>query len=744
MQSNPATHDVVLVGAGHTNMHIVRMFRMNPIRGVRLTVISPTGKAPYSGMLPGTLAGLYTPEDMTVDLYRSVEPVGMQLIVAPAVGLDAKKRRVLLKDRPPVRFDVCSVGIGSIPAMRELWQDEPNVLSIKPMATFLDRLNARLDKLESGSTAKVCVVGGGAAGTEVAFCVENHLKSRNIAASVSLIDGGTHILKGYLDKTRELAMAAFAKRGIEVLNSHRVRGFEDGKLLFEKQQPREADIVIWATAASAPPVLEYFDLPKTDDGFLAVNNTLRTTSGAPVFVVGDTASFVDQQVVKAGVYAVREGPFLWDNIKRFLSNKPLTEYKPQTGFMSLLATGDGRAIGQYKGRAFHGRWVWKLKDHIDRKFMRMHQAYEPMAPVPPSKDDVPAMKCRGCGGKVGAGVLSAALDRLKVPYGNNKESLLTASLANVGLSEPDDAAILDLTDGPANVVSVDFFQGFLSDPFIVGRVAALNSLSDIWAMGADNVGALAMVSLPEAAPGLQTETLYQLLAGGVHELNLAGAELLGGHTIESQDMTIGYTTLGRFAEGAVPFRKNGVKPGDLLVLTKPLGTGTILAALGDGKCRSEWMDAMLPHMLVSNQGASRVAREFNIVAATDVTGFGLAGHMLEMLNPSNCSAKLNAANIPLYEGFEELTAVGVRSTLYPPNRESAEAHGANIGSNDSAAAHALFDPQTSGGLLIAVSEADAGKLVEALHNAGCSRAAVIGQATPAKEISEIVLDSFNA
>ena len=156
------------------------------------------------------------------------------------------------------------------------------------------------------------------------------------------------------------------------------------------------------------------------------------------------------------------------------------------------------------------------------------------------------------------------------------------------------------------------------------------------------------------------------------------------------------------------------------------------------------MDAMLPHMLVSNQGASRVAREFNIVAATDVTGFGLAGHMLEMLNPSNCSAKLNAANIPLYEGFEELTATGVRSTLYPPNRESAEAHGANIGSNDSAAAHALFDPQTSGGLLIAVSEADAGKLVEALHNAGCSRAAVIGQATPAKERSEIVLDSFDA
>ena len=717
MNTIPATHDVVLVGAGHTNMHIVRMMRMHPIPGVRLTVISPTGNAPYSGMLPGTLAGIYSQDDMTVDLYRAIEPTGVQLIVAPAIGLDAKKRRVLLKDRPPVRFDVCCVGIGSIPAMRELWAGQENVLSIKPMATFLDRFNARLDALAHLDTLHLSVVGGGAAGTEVAFCVENYLKTKGVTAKVSLIDSGDRPLKGYLPKTRDLAMYEFKRRGIEVVAGHRVSGFDNNQLAFEKHEPRHADLVIWAAAASAPPVLESFDLPKTDNGFLAVDNTLLSTSGAPVFVVGDTASFVNQEVAKAGVYAVREGPVLWENIKRKLNNRPLTEYKPQTDFMSLLATGDGSAIGQYKGKATLGKWVWKLKNHIDRKFMRMHQVYDPMMTVQPKPaDDTPTMKCRGCGGKVGAGVLSAALEKLNVGGGDH-----------VGLSEPDDAAILDLSKGPANVVSVDFFQAFLSDPFIVGRVAALNALSDIWAMGADCVGALAMVTLPEAAPGLQTETLHQLLAGGVHELNLANAELLGGHTIESQDMTVGYTTMGRFADGVVPFRKNGLNPGDLLVLSKPLGTGTILAALGDGNCRSEWMDAMLPHMLVSNQSASLIAREFNIVAATDVTGFGLAGHMLEMLGPSNCSAKLNAADIPLYAGFEQLTAEGVRSTLYPPNRESAEMNGADIGSNNSAAAHALFDPQTSGGLLIAVPPAQADDLVKALHAGDCTEAAVIGE-----------------
>ena len=738
MNPNPFTHDVVLVGAGHTNMHIVRMFRMKPIPGVRLTVISPTGHAPYSGMLPGTLAGLYSPDDMTVDLYRAVEPTGMQLIVAPATGLDPQKRRVFLKDRPPMRYDVCSIGIGSIPGMRELWADNDDILSIKPMATFLDRLNQRLDAFQTTSpdaTLKVAVVGGGAAGTEVAFCIENYLKSRGIAAAVSLVDGGSQVLKGYLDKTRALAMTEFQRRGIEVLTGHRVSGFEDGQLQFQQQEPREADLVIWAAAASAPPVLQQFDLPKTDDGFLAVRNTLQSTESDGVFVVGDTASFVDQNVVKAGVYAVREGPFLWDNIRRYLNNQPLREYKPQTGFMSLLATGDGRAIGQYKGQAALGGWVWKVKDHIDRKFMRMHQVYDPMmtAEIKPA-DDAPTMKCRGCGGKVGAGVLAAALERLTksyTPEGTDDVAGRTTTLAQVGLDEPDDAAILDFTDGPANVVSVDFFQSFLSDPFIVGRVAALNALSDIWAMGADCVGALAMVTLPEAAPGLQTETLFQLLAGGVHELNLAGAELLGGHTIESQDMTIGYTTMGRFADGVVAFRKNGVKPGDVFVLTKPLGTGTVLAGLGDGNCRAEWMDAMLPHMLVSNQAASLVAREFGIVAATDVTGFGLAGHMLEMLGPSGCSAKLNGDAIPLYDGFAQLTVAGVRSTLYPANRESAEAGGADIGTSDDAAAHAIFDPQTSGGLLIAVSPDRANDLVAALRDRDCPLAAIIGEAIAA-------------
>lgn len=729
MHQRPATHDLVLVGAGHTNMHIVRMFRMHPIPGVRLTVISPTGIAPYSGMLPGTLAGLYSPDDMVVDLYRAVEPSGMQLIVASATGLDPKKRRVYLQDRPPVRYDVCCVGIGSVPARRDLWARNERVLSIKPMATFLDRLDAQLGQLSGTEPIRVCIVGGGAAGTEVTFCLEAYLEKRGLSASVCLIDSGDEILSNYLPKTKQLAAREMSRRGIRVLTNRLVTDITASTLVFEDGEEEPADLVIWAAAAAPPEVLDQFALPKAEDGFLAVEKTLQSTDGSRVFVVGDTASFVQDPVPKAGVYAVREGPVLWDNIRRMLNNQPLVEYEPQSGFMSLLATGDGRAIGQYLGVSLHAGWVWKLKDYIDRRFMRMHQAYEPMDPsamsVEDQEDSAPAMKCRGCGGKVGAGVLSAALERLR-----------ETGSQSVNLMEPDDAAIIDLTGGPSNIVSVDFFQAFLSDPFLVGRVAALNALSDIWAMGADPTGALAMVTLPEAAPGLQTETLFQLLAGGVYELDRAGADLLGGHTIESPEMTIGYTTLGRMPDTREPFRKSGVREGDRLILTRPLGTGTLLAGIGECLTRSEWMHSLLTHMLVSNQSAAAIARDFEIVAATDVTGFGLAGHLLEMLTASNLAASLHLDEIPLHDGFEELTAAGIRSTLYESNRDAAQNDGAARELPNAAAVHALFDPQTSGGLLLAVPPAKADEVLAALHQADCSRARIIGEAVAATDSTE--------
>ncbi|MEX0718833.1 MAG: selenide, water dikinase SelD [Planctomycetaceae bacterium] len=734
MRSRLADRALVLIGAGHTNLHVVRMWRMRPIPGVELTLVSPFGRATYSGMLAGTLAGQYAPDEMEIDLYRFAQSCGVRYVDAAVAGFDPESREVRFDDRPPLRFDVASIGLGSVPSGSEVWKAHREVLSIKPMPTFRARFEARLQEVyRETNHARICVVGGGAAGVEVAFCLERLLQQRRLHAALTLVDSNDRLLPGYRPATSRLARRECDRRGIRVETERRARDYSDGKVRFEEGPPIEADIVVWATAAAPPAILAEFHLPNSDDGFLAVRRTLRTIAEFPVFVVGDTATIVDSPVPKAGVYAVREGRILWENLRRLFEHRPLVEYDPQRGFLSLIGTGDGRAIGEYKGVSFHNRLAWKWKDHLDRKFMRMYQDYRPMtaemsaaADEPGSKsvpdarsvrDAAPVMRCRGCGGKVGAGVLAAALDRLKVasPEG-----------VRIGLDRPDDAAVLDPARHPAEVLSVDFFQPFLDDPYLVGRIAALNALSDLWAMGAEPTGAMAMAAIPPGPPRRQAEYLFQMLAGGLRELTAAGATLLGGHTTESDEPTIGYTVIGSL-RGREPLAKGNLREGDSLLLTKPLGTGAILAGHMRSAARAAWMRGMLERMLHSNAEAARIARVFEVESATDVTGFGLAGHLLEMLDAAKRDADLWVSEVPLLDGFAEMAVRGIRSTLEPSNRLVAdrivpdEHH-----LRDDPAWEALFDPQTAGGLLLAVRPEAALALRQALREAGHREAAVIG------------------
>lgn len=707
MDERLPSRDIVLVGAGHTNMHIVRMWRMNPLPDTRLTLVSPFSRATYSGMLPGTLAGLYQPEEMEIDLWRFVAPSGIRLIIDEAVRIDAEKRRVHFHERAAIRFDVASVGVGSMPAGGDRWKTAPGFLAIKPMATFRQRLATRLDELRDdgrGTSAdlpvRVSIVGGGAAGVEVCLCLESILRRDRIGAEVTLVDSGQSILSGYLPGTIRRVTDEMDRRSIKRRSSVRVEDVDEQQLRLSNGDSLPADIVIWATGAAPPPLIQNTDLPKGDDGFLAVEQTLQSTSGRPVFAVGDSASLINSPVAKSGVYAVREGPFLWENLRRLLQNKPLTPYSPQSGFLSLLADGEGSAFLNYRKFATSGHWCWRYKDHIDRKFMRMFQDYRPMATTPAVTDadaTVPQMRCRGCGGKAGANVLHAAFERLRDGDTSGSQPRHRA------LQSAEDAARLDPQAGTPDLISVDFFQPFLDDPWLVGRIAALNSLSDLWATGGRPTGALATVQLPVGSPSQQAELLAHLLAGSLAEFDAADVELLGGHTIEGAELSIGFTVVGTL-DDQQPLQKEGLNPGDLLVLTKPLGTGTLLAGIPQAQTHASWVDPMLRVMLQSNRHAADVARSIGASAVTDVTGFGLAGHLFEMLDASHVAAELSLQNLPLLDGFAELSATGVESTLAPANRNVADRITVeNDALTRSPQWQALFDPQTSGGLLLGIT-----------------------------------------
>ncbi|MEX2122053.1 MAG: selenide, water dikinase SelD [Pirellulales bacterium] len=716
MNSTLPKYEVVLLGAGHTNAHVLRMWRMSPLPDARLTVVSNYSVATYSGMLPGTLAGLYPPERMQIDLVRLCAAARARLIRSPVVGLDHQRLELLFHDRPALPFDVLSIGIGSVPNQAGL-EAGAAVLPIKPMQTFLARLDERLDCLvrcKPRDALRLVVVGGGAGGVEIAFCLPAHLRQKYPTQpfELALIDGHDDLLPGFPGKTVVTARRILHQRGVRLVLGRTVTGVQNDQLALDDGRLLRADLALWATSATAGELLKRMGLPTDDQGFLLTRPTLQTVADAPIFVVGDSGTCPERPTPKAGVFAVRQGPILWENIGRHLRAEPLLEYEPQSNFLSLLATGDGRALLSYKGFSFHGRWCWRLKDYIDGRFMDKYQDYTPMPmsaarqPLEPAQ----AMRCTGCGGKVGAAVLASVLKRLDVP---------ASSHVLLGLDKPDDAAILQPPGGRPIVATVDFFASFLDDPYLVGRIAAINSLSDVFALGATPLAALTMATVPVGRPRQQEQLLYELLHGGLEELRRAGATLIGGHTIEGPAVTIGFTLLAD-AGREKPTLKSGLRPGDRLVLTKPLGSGILLAAQMQARCRAAWMDPLIEVLLQSNQRPAALAHEFEVDAITDVTGFGLAGHLLEMLRAGDVAAELDLSRIPLLDGVAELLAEGIESTLAPANR-SVENEIDNRRWNETrmpgpasdgqprlaplaAAYQALFDPQTSGGLLLGVAE----------------------------------------
>ncbi len=307
-------------------------------------------------------------------------------------------------------------------------------------------------------------------------------------------------------------------------------------------------------------------------------------------------------LAKAGVYAVRQGPILWKNVGRYLQRLPLIDYKPQTNFLKLLNTGDGQAIGEYRGIAAQGKWCWRWKDRIDRRFMDKYQRYEPPdVNMSSSTSAVRTMRCAGCGSKIAGSVLSRVLRRLEIPPHSD---------VMLGLDQPDDAAVLRTTEGNRITATIDFFTAPLDDPYLVGRIAALNAASDLFAMGAKPSVALALATLPLGPERQQEELLFQLLAGSLREFQPMSATLVGGHTTEGMQLSLGFAMLALNGSDVL-FTKSGLRPGDHLVLTKPLGTGVLLAAHMRTACTATSYASMVQCMLTSNRDARASLRNIS-------------------------------------------------------------------------------------------------------------------------------------
>ncbi|MCH8552614.1 MAG: selenide, water dikinase SelD [Natronospirillum sp.] len=686
-----AERDLVLVGGGHTHALLIRRLGMRPVPGVRVTLVSESAMTPYSGMLPGLVAGHYHFNETHIDLNRLCQRCGVRFVEGRLTGFDPQAHRLQIQGRPDLRYDLVSFDTGSTPNL-DLPGAREHAVGVKPVSHFHDEWTRLLNQLEQSSSRPMHwgVVGAGAGGVELVLAMAHRLRDQS-GLRVHLIFSSEQVLPGYPKGVVKAAERALKAAGITLHARARVAAVTADGVTLEAGQAIALDRTVLCTPASAPDWPDKAGLDTANGGFIAVNQYLQSTSHPTVFAAGDVAEMVEDPRPKAGVYAVRQAPTLHHNIERWFRQQPLEPLRLQRHFLSLLSLGDQQATGSRNGLACTGRWVWRWKDRIDRRFMDALNEFNPgMAQT----DESPApMHCAGCGSKLGPDLLQDTLADLPQVQ---KESVLPA------LGKAEDASLWTPTPGRQIVQSVDGFRAFSDDLYRVGQVSVHHALSDLYAMNATPVSAQVWINLAFGHARLQAGDFRQVMSGVAEALVANDCVLAGGHSTEGLETHLSVTANGEVAANEI-WRKTGARPGDWLVLSKPLGTGVILAADMTGDAPAGSMAAAWDSMLRSNREAWQALKQQQPNAVTDVTGFGLLGHLLEMLQDSQLRAELQADALPVLPGALDLLSVGRQSSLVPHLLPYLNHCQIDAGI-DPALSHLLLDPQTSGGLLAAVSD----------------------------------------
>ena len=701
---------LVLAGGGHSHALLLRRWAMRPEKrpdGL-IILVSQSSTALYSGMIPGLIAGRYSLDEVSIDLRRLANQAGVTLVTATITGIDPCSHLLFLEQRPALRFDRLSLNVGAItPAAAPRSKEHRHALTaIKPLEPVLALLE-REDANPAPQRARppFGILGAGLAGVEVALALRQRWPERRLQ------------LISKPGQPRPALTQAIAAAGIE----HRV---------VNNGEPTIEGPGLCCTGSQAPAWLAASGLPCCpQSGRVQTDTTLQVHGHPQLFACGDCAVVSEAARPPSGVWAVRAAKPLARNLEAASRGQPLHRWSPQPRALQLLG---GHRHRKPVAWLLWGPWVlgphvwlWHWKERIDRQFILRFRSGPSMDQATANQEP---MRCNGCAAKLPAQHLETALSR--------------AGLQTLG-STPEDANPLPgsrTVSGQPLLQSVDGFPALISDPWLNARLTTLHACSDLWACGARVQAAQAVVTLPLGSPSVQEWLLEQTLAGIQCALQLQQACLLGGHTLESrqagssppsQDIQVILSVAGAPPER--PWPKRGLQAGDLLLISRALGTGVLFAASMGGQAHPSDLDKALEQMSTSQHHlleellTLQKSHPDGIHAATDITGFGLLGHLGEMLGPTatpeHVRVTLQADAIPALPGALSLLEKGQSSSLAAANRRSwslldqglvtLNLGNIRVGSLQSQALlELLVDPQTCGPLLISVTSSLADVLLQ--------------------------------
>jgi len=722
---------LLLAGGGHTHAVLLRRWVMDPTSrplGVLVSLVNRSSAALYSGMVPALVAGRYDQRACSIDLRRLCELAGVTFIQAEITGLDLAARDLRLQGRPPLRYDRLSLDVGAVTAMPAGQAGQSGPIAVKPLEPFLAWWQ---QWLKSASPPPVRIRGGGAAAIELALA----FAERGVRSELLLRGQELGLSSKAANRTAE---ALLRRAGIKV----------------QRQIAESAPADLACTGSRAPTWLQAAGLPVDPDGSgrVLTEASLQVQGIQGVFASGDCGQIAEATRPASGVWAVRAAAILAINLRRSLKDPRATlrPWHPQRWALQLL--GDP-SHEQAQAIALWGPWalgphplLWQWKERIDRQFMASFRELGAMGGQQPSqgagnpaaRTPANAMACRGCAAKLAGGPLNRALNRLADTL--NPEGGDPRSGERGHRSQPlqaEDALVIGTSrEGRLLLQSVDGFPALVRDPWLNARLTTLHACSDLWACGATVESAQALVTVPEGTEALQEELLLQTLAGVRSVLDPLGADLIGGHTLEGRDgagLALALTVNGSVAPSG-HWRKGPLQEGDVLILSKPIGTGVLFAGAMAGRAEGGWIDQALAVMQQSQASLVDLLAAHGCRACTDVTGFGLLGHLLEMLQGARVC--LEATAIPALPGALTLLEQGQQSSLAPANAEALIQLGAGGAVRPRTAMTAaqqalLIDPQTCGPLLAALPADHAAAALAAMQEAGFRQAAVVAEVLPA-------------
>tara|TARA_Y100001968_G_scaffold150377_1_gene137559 strand:+ start:1318 stop:3504 length:2187 start_codon:yes stop_codon:yes gene_type:complete len=710
---------LVLAGGGHTHALMLLRWARHPYQRPKglITLINRDSTTIYSSMFPGIIAGKYRLEDAQINLRQLADLAGVAFVQAEIIGLNPAKKFLSLEQRTNINFSRISLDLGSgtnVENLKHLVEREEFAVPVRPFKKALKWIELQDDQSIKSNSKPFSVIGSGLAGIEIVFALRKRWPNRTLNLQVSS------------ERAKELFGKSLVLANINLV--------ERDELL--------SGPALLCTGSKAPNFLESSGLETDSSGRVLTLSTLQSKEIEYIFAVGDCGVIEKCYRPPSGVWAVRAVKTLLTNLLRQSLALKLVSWRPQKRAMQLIG-GPFTLNGDY-GWAIWGDYVfgpnlllWKLKQKIDRRFVRMltNNLYQMKSQVDEN------YQCRGCAAKLSAHTL--------------KEALQETQLSELAEQSEDAAFIFALPKGNSLIQSVDGFPALISDPWLNARLTTLHSCSDIWATGASVISAQPIVTLPAVSENLQKEILIQVLGGIKSVLEPQGAQIIGGHTLESRNIPSRIISSGIeltiSVNGLVPrnqkvWNKNGLQPKDVLLISRPLGSGVLFAASMRGNIDPIQLDLAIrklnssQHILLEKLFRKQdVGIDINpIHACTDVTGFGLLGHLNEMLETSNLrrrhnglrplQIRLDGDNIPAYPGVLDLFDKGYSSTFAPSNRRFWDVFNPSI---DSTAPFELefkniaikssyyqqimeliVDPQTCGPLVLACNPNLAQELVD--------------------------------